>query len=133
MEYKVVIQGRFWGKERTLPGWNDVLGAYGANPHKGGKVKRDTQMVCISAIRRYMRGVKIDKPIAIHYIFYETNRRRDLGNLLFCDKIFEDALQDCKVIENDGQKQVQAISTEAVRIDKENPRIEITIKEIDDV
>ena len=130
MNYKVVIEGNFWGKNKTFPSWNDVLAQYGRKPQIGNKTKQEMQMMCVNAIRRQL-NVVIDRPIKLTYTFYEPDRKRDLGNLLFVDKIFEDALQVCGVIKNDNQNFVKGITALEVQIDKDNPRVEIEIEEID--
>ena len=98
MEYKLEIKGKFYNKTKTAPGWNDRISASARHPMQGGKMEKDFVMVCANAIRRSMRRVKIEKPIRITYIFHEPDRKRDLGNIGYIDKPFEDALQLVKVI-----------------------------------
>lgn len=131
MVYEVVIEGNFWGRNKTFPGWNDLLAQYGRKPQIGNRTKQEMQMMCVNAIRRQLNLV-IDKPIKITYTFYEPDRKRDLGNLLFVDKIFEDALQVCGVIKNDNQNFVKGITANEVQIDKDNPRVVVEIEEIED-
>ena len=130
MNYIVVIEGQYWSRNKTFPGWNDVLSAYGRKPQIGNRTKQEMQMFCVNAIRRQL-NVVIDKPIKLTYTFYEPDRKRDLGNLLFVDKIFEDAMQVCGVIKNDNQNFVKGIVANEVIIDKSNPRVEIEIEEIE--
>ena len=131
MVYEVEISGNFWGRNKTFPSWNDVLAQYGRKPQIGNRTKQEMQMMCVNAIRRQLNLV-IDKPIKITYTFYEPDRKRDLGNLLFVDKIFEDALQVCGVIKNDNQNFVKGITANEVQIDKDNPRVVVEIEEIED-
>lgn len=130
MNYKVIIEGNFWGRNKTFPSWNDVLAQYGRKPQIGNKTKQEMQMMCVNAIRRQL-NVVINKPIKLTYTFYEPDAKRDLGNILFVDKIFEDAMQTCGVIKNDNQAFVKGIVANEVKIDKANPRVEIEIEEID--
>ena len=131
MVYEVEISGNFWGRNKTFPSWNDVLAQYGRKPQIGNRTKQEMQMMCVNAIRRQL-NLTIDKPIKITYTFYEPDRKRDLGNLLFVDKIFEDALQVCGVIKNDNQNFVKGITANEVQIDKDNPRVVVEIEEIED-
>lgn len=132
MEYKVVISGKNFG-EHPLPGWNEALSATGRHYHQGGRMKRDYMMVIVNAIRRQLpKGLHIEKPIKIIYDYYDSNAKRDPGNLLYCDKVFEDALQICGIIDNDGQKNIHGICLKRVHVDKSNPRIEITMIEVED-
>lgn len=131
MVYEVEIEGNFWGRNKTFPSWNDVLASYSRRPQIGNRTKQEMQMMCVNAIRRQLNLV-IDKPIKITYTFYEPDRKRDLGNLLFVDKIFEDALQVCGVIKNDNQNFVKGITANEVQIDKDNPRVVVEIEEIEE-
>lgn len=131
MTYKVTIAGSFFGN-KTLPGLNDAIAAGNRHYQKGAKLKKDMQMVCCDAIRRQMGGVKLHPPIKITYTYFEPDKRRDLGNIgAYCDKVFCDALQVCGVIEDDGQKWVRIIRHELGKTDRQFPRIEIEMEEID--
>lgn len=69
--------------------------------------------------------------IIIHYNFYEPDKQRDKGNIFsFADKVFQDALQKCGVIKNDGWKEIDNF-THDFYVDKKNPRIEIFLEEIE--
>ena len=93
------------------------------------KTKQEMQMMCVYAIRLQL-NVVINKPIKLTYTFYEPDAKRDLGNILFVDKIFEDAMQVCGVIKNDNQAFVKGIVANEVKIDRVNPRVEIEIEEL---
>lgn len=129
--HKVVIKGEYYGN-RTLPSLNDYLAEIGKNPKAGGKMKKDSMWICIAAIRKYLKGWKVERPpIVIHYRFYERNKgvKRDVMNIFcYCDKVFEDALQSCKVITNDNPAWVENTTHEFYWITGE-PYIEIEIEE----
>jgi len=96
---------------------------------KGAIMKRDWQSYISLFIRKDLRGVRIEKPVLIHYRYFEADRRRDLGNIHApCQKFVEDALQDCHVIANDNQKCVVGF-TANFNVDRENPRVEIVLEE----
>lgn len=130
MEYKMVIKGTHWGKNRVMPGWNDKLAEHNKHYQRGAKVERDMMIVCLNYIRLQMRGVKINEPVSITYIHYEADLHRDLGNIGFCDKPFEDALQKAGILKNDNLSYVREIHHLFGGVDKLNPRIEIIIKEL---
>jgi Holliday junction resolvase RusA-like endonuclease len=122
---------------KKLPSLNDYIAAervrIGARSGrfltKGAVMKKEWQSYISLFIRRDLRGVKIEKPVLIHYRYFEENRKRDLGNIHApCQKFVEDALQDCKVIANDNQKCVVGF-TAHFEIDKENPRVEVVLEE----
>ena len=130
MTYKVVLRGRFYGNH-TAPGWNDRIASSARHPMQGGKMERDFVMVCADAIRRQLKGVTIHTPVHITYIFYESDKRRDLGNIDYIDKPFSDALQKCGFIPNDGQNEIQKLTFCLGGVDKDNPRIEVFISEFE--
>lgn len=131
MKHKFVIRGRFYG-EKTFPSLNDYLHECGKNPKNGGKMKRDYMMVASNAIRLQLRRLKVNSPIILHYRFYEPRKgqRRDFMNIFsLADKVIQDALQQCKVIPDDGPDWVKNTTHEFYYTDKE-PWIEVVIEEL---
>jgi len=123
--YKVVIPGR-------LPSLNEYLSACASHPQKGARLKRENEDLCIVYIRKYMRGIKITKPIEIHYRFFEKNTKRDRGNIgAMADKVFEDALQKANIIHSDDWYHVVGIYYDEFSVDNKSPRIEIEIVEVE--
>lgn len=124
MEYLLTIPG-------TLPNLNDYIAAERANRHKGAKMKADSGNIVAMAIRRCLRGARIDKPVEMHYFWYEPNKRRDKDNVSsFGRKVIQDALVQCGVLKDDGWKHVAGFS-DRFEVDKNKPRIEVLIKEIE--
>ncbi len=123
MEHKLIIPGK-------LPGLNDYIAAERANRHKGAKMKSHNGNIVSVAIRQCMRGVRIDKPVFMEYTWYEQNKRRDKDNISsFGRKVIQDALVNAEILKGDGWKHVVGFS-DRFEVDKENPRIEVLIKEI---
>ena len=129
MKHKVVIKGLHYGK-RTAPGWNDRIAASARHPQAGGKMERDYVNICASEIRYQLRRLKIKNPVRITYTFHEPDLRRDVGNIAYVSKPFEDALQITGILENDNQKWIKEQHFIAGDVDKKNPRIEIEIEEV---
>ena len=133
MTYKFTIPTKGQNK---LPSLNDYIraerqriGGRGKFMTKGALMKREWQNYISVFIRKDMRGVKIEKPVVIHYHYFEENRKRDFGNIHApCQKFVEDALQECGVIKNDNQKFVVGF-TATFDVCKENPRVEISLEE----
>ena len=97
---------------------------------KGSVLKKEWQGYISLFIRRDLRGIKIEKPVIVHYHYYEADKRRDLGNIHApCQKFTEDALQDCKVLANDNQKCIVGF-TATFDIDKDNPRVVVSLEEV---
>lgn len=124
MEYLLTIPG-------TLNNLNDYISAERTNRHKGAKMKASNGDIVAVAIRQCMRGVKIEKPVFMEYLWVEPNRRRDLDNISsFGRKVIQDALVDTGVLKDDGWKYVVGFS-DKFDVDKKNPRIEVLIREAD--
>ena len=132
MKYKFTINGR-------LPDLNDYLQAERVSRRtpngklftRGAEMKKKWQKYIIVFIRKDLKGVKITKPVVIHYHYYEPNARRDYGNIhAVAQKFIEDALQITKVLVNDNQKYVKGFTAD-FDIDVDEPRIEVEIEEIE--
>ena len=132
MTYKVIINSK--NGKFPVKGLNELLAGRIYNPRTKkyqNEIKEENDKVCRIAIRKYMRGVKIDKPIQCTYFIYAKDKRHDRGNLSCAiEKSFLDALQECKVIKNDGYDDVLDGIFKS-DIDKENPRVEIIIEVMD--
>lgn len=130
MEHKVIIKGKYYGKDNVFPGLNDYIHSCGKHPQVGAKMKRDYQTIAANAIRVQLKRLIILNPVRIHYTFYEATEKRDPSNVAsFFVKVFEDALQQCGVLKNDNWKYLKGYSQE-FHIDRNNPRVEVIIKEI---
>lgn len=132
MTYRVVIanyKGTF-----PLKGLNELLGGrmYNFRTKKyHNPVKCENDRLCLVAIRKYLRGVRIDKPIQCTFWIYAQNKRHDRGNLCSAtEKSFLDALQEAKVISNDGWDDVLD-SVFHTSVCKTDPRIEVEIEVIE--
>ena len=123
MEYFLFIPG-------TLNNLNDYISAERCNRHKGAKMKADNGKIVAAAIIQCLRGVKIEKPVYMEYLWVEPNRRRDLDNISsFGRKVIQDSLVNAGVLHDDGWKYVTGFS-DMFQVDKNNPRIEVKIKEV---
>lgn len=124
---------------RTMPNLNDYLAAervrfrtYGGKTNtKGNELKKQWQMYAGVHIRKDLRGLKIEKPVKLHYKFFEPNAKRDMDNVAaFAMKVIQDALVRTGVLENDGWKQIMGFQCEFY-VDRDDPRIEVEIVEVD--
>ena len=124
MEYLLIIPGR-------LDNLNDYIGAERAHRYKGAQMKSDTQNICKMAIRKCLRGVTIQKPVFMRYLWVEKNARRDLDNISsFGRKVIQDALVEEGVLRDDGWKEIIGFSDQ-FKVDREKPHIEVRIVEVD--
>ncbi len=125
MEYKFTILGR-------LDGLNTYTAANRTNYQKGGRMKRDNEDTFIWSIRQQLPGVRIDRetPVLIYYRFYERDCRRDGDNILSCaTKFIQDSLTKTHVLAEDNRSCIPHFYHD-IFVDKENPRIEVTITEL---
>ena len=129
MEYKFTISGQYYGKN-TLPGLNDYIASCNRSPHAGAKMKKDMQMIISNFIRKQLPKVCITERVYIQYDFYEHSQARDPSNVAaVAVKFIEDALQECKVLQGDGWKNISGFGHSFFK-DANAPRIEITITEV---
>lgn len=125
-------------KNKT-PSLNDVIKAERTIFKKGNKIvsqgslmKKKWQSYFASQIVKGLGRKKISKPFTVHYDIYEPDKKRDIGNVFSpIEKYTMDALQDTGTIPNDNQQWYKGFSARFF-IDKENPRIEVTISEIEE-
>ena len=76
---------------------------------------------------------KLKDKYMVSYMLYPSNSSCDLMNVVsVIDKFLNDALQDCGVIANDNIKFYKHMIAMVKEVDKENPRIEIIIEEMND-
>ncbi len=77
-------------------------------------------------------GLKLTPPVSITYTLYpRDNRLCDLGNVLSIhQKFFEDALVSYKCLPEDTYIQIPQVIYQFGSICKEDPRVDILIKEI---
>ena len=123
MDYHFTIHGKF-------PSMNQFIGANRNSVHAGNNMKKKSQAAVIAAIMPVV-GYHIRTPVFIEYTFYEENRKRDLDNVSgYFHKVFQDAIVQCRLLPNDTWNEIVGFS-DRFYVDRNNPRIEVTIKEVD--
>lgn len=123
-----------------LPGMNEILearmlegmrrkaGNRGWTDGTYSEMKRAwAQKVHNAALVARMGEIRGD---CFSYLVLEPDRRRDPSNICFgAQKIIEDALQTCKLLENDGWKHVKAFSHQW-GVDKKHPGTHVFIGDV---
>ncbi|SFH68960.1 RusA family crossover junction endodeoxyribonuclease [Pisciglobus halotolerans] len=72
----------------------------------------------------------INNPVCITALYYMPDKRRvDITNLM---NATHDLLQDSAIIADDSSKIVKSVDGSRVLLDRENPRVEILIKEYEE-
>jgi Holliday junction resolvase RusA-like endonuclease len=122
MTYKLTIPGR-------LPGMNEINNDNRTHWAVGAKHKKELTEGVAWIIRAQFKK-QIGKAI-YSFKWIEPNERRDPDNISAGGrKVFFDAMQSAGYIANDGWKQVAGFGGESFEVDKLNPRVEITIEEV---
>jgi Holliday junction resolvase RusA-like endonuclease len=118
---QIEIAGRF-------PGLNDMIDAAkkGKGKYQPYALMKEqyTDIVAWSA-KKLPKFNRID----IEIIWYEPNANRDPDNIMCGQKFILDGLVKAGIIPNDTQKYIGDIS-HRIRVDRQNPRIEINIREV---
>ena len=132
MTYRVTISKT--NKTFPIKGLNELLAGrtYDYRSKKyHNSVKAANDRVCCVAIRRDLKGVKLKTPIKCTYYIFAQDKRHDRGNLSSAtEKSFLDALQTCKVLENDSWDKCYD-GVFHTGLDRRNPRVEVIIEEVD--
>lgn len=120
-----VIKGR-------LNDLNDYTDACRKNAYAGAKMKMGNEQIVRAhaqnaLLRSHLRRAS-KYPVVIDITWYEKDARRDFDNITFAQKFILDSLVQIKVLKDDSRKFVKKVNHD-VLIDKENPRIEVVIKE----
>ena len=123
IKHKFVINGR-------LPSLNEYCNAERKGYHCANSMKHR----CQNAIKAYIRASKLKPihcPVSIVYRFYEPNKKRDKDNVSgITHKFVQDALVESGILKDDGWDYITGFSDEFY-IDRSNPRIEVTLIEVE--
>ena len=107
-----------------MTAWNDPFGErIKANVRQ---CEREIRL-CIHA--QWKGKVRVQRPVAMRYLWVEKNKRRDKDNIAFAKKFIQDALVKEKVLENDGWTQIERW-TDAFTVDAQCPRVEVELEEV---
>lgn len=96
----------------------------------GARMKHDETMdayvACLSQIQE--KALRVEKyPIRLHFHWYCPNRKKDPDNISFAKKFLLDGMVCAGLIPNDGWKHIGGFDGDDFTVDKENPRVIVTI------
>lgn len=121
---RIVIPGRFSGLNEFIDANRRGKGHWNC----GNAMKQRDQSTIMWSLPR----VRFKHKIFIRYVYYEPNTKRDKDNISgYFHKIFQDAMVQAGLIENDGWRNIDGW-TDRFEVDKKNPRIEVEIEEEDE-
>lgn len=119
---KFTIMGR-------LASLNDIIGRTNHSRWAGATLKKKQTELCRFWINA-ARLPKVTKPIYVHFDWHEPNKRRDPDNTRTGAKFILDALVEAQILPTDGRKWVKGLSDTFPEPDALNPRVEVTITEV---
>lgn len=90
-----------------LPGLNEYVNACRKNKYAAAKLKRETESEIIWFIKRLP---KFTKPVVVHFVWVEENKKRDPDNIAFAKKFVFDALVKAGKLKDDGQRWVKGFT-----------------------
>ena len=120
MEVRFIIEGR-------LDGLNDYTLANRRNRFAGASMKKKNEEKVGKAILDQLADITFDGEVFIEFLWVEQNRKRDLDNIAFAKKFILDSLTRTGVLKTDNWQTVTGFA-DYFEIDKDHPRIEVTIR-----
>lgn len=110
-----------------LPSLNDYIRANRANRYMGAKAKKGIE----EDISWYLLKMpEYQRPIKIHFIWIESNKKRDLDNIAFAKKFILDAMVKSHKLKDDNRRYVVGFS-DSFEYAKE-PMVRLLIEEVND-
>ena len=118
MPIKIIIPGE-------MPGMNEIIKAAKSHYGQYSKMKKaNTELVTWIAKKTPKK-----KRVFLDITWYCKNKKRDPDNIAAAVKFIWDGLVEAGVIKNDGWNENGGWANH-FEVDKDNPRIEIIIKEV---
>lgn len=91
-----------------LPTLNEYINVERGNKYAAGKLKKNTEIRLCLIIKNQLKGVRIDKPVKMRYLWSASNKKKDKDNIAFAKKFIQDALVKSGVLKNDGWNNIDS-------------------------
>jgi Holliday junction resolvase RusA-like endonuclease len=121
------IQGRLPSINELIR-WDRIVGRNGPRKYYGAKKRREAVYHVWAYIKK-SPILKFAGAVDVEVRWFEPNARRDYDNIASGIKFILDALVKTETIKGDSRKWIPAPVKHEFAVDKENPRIEVTIRE----
>lgn len=106
---------------------NTYINAERTNRFKAAAIKKaETARVALEAGQARLPIITV-YPVTIAFRWFTKDLRKDTDNVAFAKKFILDGLVVAGVLTGDGRRHVAGFDYEAFSVDKENPRVEVTI------
>ena len=122
----ITIPGRLAGANEYILKCRTNRVAAASFKHKQEKIVQAAVYDCLQHKPR-----PYDRPVVIHYRWYEQNKRRVKDNIAFAHKFIQDAFVEIGLLAGDGWAYIAGF-TDDFSVDSKRPRIEVSIEEVDD-
>ena len=114
------IKGRF-------PSLNEYINACRRNVYLSNQMKQTYTMTAMIYARQTRVKFDMDCAVTVKIAYYEPSSKRDIDNISsFGNKVILDGIVKAGMLKNDSQRYICGI-VNSVEIDRENPRIEVSI------
>ena len=120
----ITIPGRLAGANEYILKCRTNRVAAASFKHKQEKIVQAAVYDCLQHKPR-----PYQKPVVIHYHWYEQNKRRDKDNIAFAHKFIQDAFVEIGLLAGDGWAYIAGF-TDDFSVDSKRPRIEVSIEEV---
>lgn len=119
MNIKYIIKGE-------LPSLNEYIASINLNRYRGNKLKQDTQETIMWQLKQ--QGIQmVNVPVVVKFLWVCKNEKKDTDNVASAKKFCLDSLVKAGILQNDSRKWVKGFIDDFA-IDKDNPRVEITLE-----
>lgn len=106
-----------------LTDFNTYDNASRRNKYAAAKIKK-TETERVAWACKVAKTKKLEGIYDYQITWFMKNKRKDKDNIVFSHKFIYDGLQLAGIIENDGWQQIGKFIYD-IKVDKENPRVEI--------
>lgn len=114
----------------TLMDLNTFINKQRTNRYVGNYVKQQETLKVSRVFSQHLDKFEdLKLPIRLDITWVMENRRKDKDNIAFAMKFILDGMIKAGIIENDGWNEISGF-THHFKVDKENPRVEVKIKEV---
>ena len=96
------------------------------------QTNNQSKKVYFELMRPQLRGIFFFNPIEIEFVLYKSSKRKiDRSNIIcIVEKFFCDILVTLRTIEDDSDEFIKSTTYRTGGVDKDNPRVEIFVKEV---